>query len=197
YAGGDDCVSPATRAAACGLPPSDQFLSTGACGQQPNFMGALDGAFSCMANVGNNACGRPQLLASMRRALGGDAGGGALTGTTPFLRGDAVLQIVIAAARDDASGSGPALEDVASFAAFLRTLKADPAQIVVSVIGPGDCQTMAPSMATPPRLTAMSEAFGSRGLYVRSCDSSPQSAFLLLATRTEVLRVSCLDGVRD
>jgi hypothetical protein len=83
--------------------------------------------------------------------------------------------------------------------AFLRTLKTDPDQIVVSVIGPpADCTIGVSPADVAPRLLALVEAFGSHGTYVSSCGDAPVTAFLQLSSRLAELRsVECLGGVRD
>jgi hypothetical protein len=105
YAAGDGCSPSPLPAGACGLTAPDPFLSSAACGLQPNFSGSWEDAFSCLARVGSAGCEPSQPLAALRRALGGDARGGALAGQSAFLRASATLQVVIVAAQDDASGS--------------------------------------------------------------------------------------------
>ena len=199
HAGGGACSSSAIRADACGLTAPDQFLSSAACGLQPNFAGSWEDAFSCLATFDTTDCDRAQPLAAMRRALGGDARGGALAGRSAFSRDGATLQIVIVAAQDDASGSPGALEDVATFASFLRTLKGDPNRVMVSVIGPSSgCAAGAAPEPRAPRLLALVEAFGSQGIFVPSCSDSPLASLMTLASRLAYLRSPpCLAGVRD
>jgi hypothetical protein len=199
HAGAGACLPSEIRAGACGVTPTDQFLSSAACGLQPNFAGSWEDAFSCLAAFGSSDCDPAQPLAAMRRALGGDARGGALEGRSAFSRESAFLQIVIVSAQDDVSGSPGALEDVTTFASFVKTLKSDPARVAVSVIGPSsDCAAAAPPEPRSPRLVALVEAFGSNGLYVPSCSASPLEALMTLATRLAILTgIRCVAGVRD
>jgi len=193
-AGGGSCAPEATRGPACGLTGSDPFLSTIACGQRPNFAGPMEDAFACLADFDvAPACGPPQLFAAIRGALAGGGSRGALLG---FSRPGATLQVVILAARDDASPDG---EDAASLAALLRGAKADPAQVIVSVVGPSPTCTSEPELAAPaPRLLALVQAFGSRGLYAAVCGKSPEDALLLLADPlAPLLAPACLTGIRD
>ena len=199
YAGGGACSASAIRAGACGVMAPDQFLSSAACGLQPNFAGSWEDAFSCLAAFGATDCASSQPLAAMRRALGGDPRGAALEGRSAFSRESAFLQIVIVSGQDDASGSPGALEDVATLASFVKTLKGDPARVAVSVIGPSsDCTAAAPPEPQSPRLVALVEAFGGNGLYVPSCSASPLEALMTLTTRLAILRgIRCVAGVRD
>lgn len=194
FAGGDSCAPAATRGSACGLTGSDPFLSTIACGQRPNFAGSMEDAFTCLADFDvAPACGPPQLFAAIRRALGADGSTGALSG---FSRPGATLQVVILAAHDDAS---PDSNGAASLAALLRAAKADPAQVIVSVVGPSEACTSVPELAAPaPRLLALVQAFGSRGLYASICGGSPEEALMLLGDAlAPLLAPPCLTGIRD
>jgi hypothetical protein len=199
YAASAACAPAAIRSAACGVAASDQFLASAPCGQQPNFNGSWEDAFACMARFGVTSCATSQPLAAMRRALGGDAQGGGLSGRSPFLRASAVLQVVIVAAQDDASGSASAPADVGSFVALLKALKGDPDRVMVSVIGPSSsCVSDARPATTAPRLTALVGAFGSHGLYVPSCSDSPLAALMELTSQLAILTAPpCLGGVRD
>ncbi len=193
------CPASPLRGAACGLPAPDQFLATSACGEQPNFEGSMPLAFSCMASFDVEDCGAPQPLAAMRRALGGDPRGGALAGRSPFSRDSATLQVIIISARDDASGSAGELEDVASFATFLKTLKPDPAKVLVSVIGPRAQDSPQPLLASAaPRLSELFEAFGIHGSYLSIESDSFLPALSALATRLAILiDPPCVTGVGD
>ena len=194
FAGGGSCAPTETRGSACGLTGSDPFLSTIACGQRPNFAGSMEDAFACLADFDvAPACGPPQLFAAIRRALASDSSNGALSG---FSRPGATLQVVIVASRDDASPDG---DDAASLAAVLRAAKPDPFQIVVSVLGPSEACTSDPALAAPaPRLLALVQAFGSRGLYAPVCGNSPEKALMLLGDQLAVLLAPpCLAGIRD
>jgi hypothetical protein len=194
-----ECPTSEVRAAACALPPRDQFLATSACGTQPNFGGSLESEFSCMSSFGIEGCDRPQPFAAIRRALGGDPRGGALDGRTSFLRDSAALQIVIVSAQDDASGSTGGLEDVASFADFLKALRPDPNRLMVSVIGPpSDCSLNPPPASAVPRLSALVGAFGGHGAYVGLCSGSLAQVLSSLTTRLAyLLGPPCLQGLRD
>jgi len=194
FAGGGSCAPAATRGSACGLTGSDPFLSTIACGQGPNFAGSMEDAFTCLADFDVvPACGPPQLFAAIRRALAADGSTVALSG---FSRPGATLQVVIVAARDDAS---PDSNDAASLAALLRAAKPDPAQVIVSVVGPSEACTSDPELAAPaPRLRALIQAFNSRGLYTSVCGNSPEDALMLLGARlAPLLAPPCLTGIRD
>lgn len=193
---GGACTPASTRSAACGVSTPDQFLSTAACGQQPNFAGSLGDAFACLADFGHGGCSSAQPFAAIRRVLGGDSPGGGLAGRSLFLRDSAALQVVIVAAQDDASAPP---SEVASLVALLKGSKPDPAQVFVSVIGPSTtCATDPPLATAAPSLAALVEGFGSHGLYYPNCGASPVQALMLLATRLAIdIAPPCLAGVRD
>jgi hypothetical protein len=194
FAGSGSCAPAATRGSACGLTGLDPFLSTIACGQRPNFAGSMEDAFTCLADFDvAPACGAPQPFAAIRRALAGDGSSRALRG---FSRPGATLQVVILAAHDDASPEG---DDAASLAALLRAAKPGPGQVIVSVVGPSETCTSDPELAAPaPRLLALAQAFGSRGLYASVCGQSAEEALMFLGDRLAVLiEPACLAGIRD
>jgi hypothetical protein len=196
YAGEGACLPGVTRAKACGLSGSDPFLSTAACGQQPNFAGSLPDAFACMADLGYAGCGRAEPFAAIRRVLAGGPSGQALPEWSGFSREGAQLQIVIVSAEDDASSSEP---DVAALVAFLKATKREPWDVSVSVIGPSmTCMSGSPLAAAAPRLSALSVGFEALGLYYPACGDAPVQSLLSLATRINY-RISppCLAGVRD
>jgi hypothetical protein len=70
---------------------------------------------------------------------------------------------------------------------------------MVSVVGPSEACTSDPELAAPaPRLLALVQAFGARGLYAPVCGSSPEQALMLLEERLAVLLAPpCLTGIRD
>ncbi len=92
----------------CALDPGDRFLrdSVGPDGRETNYPpGELAETFACMAQLGSTGCGFEQHLEAMRRALDGHPA------NQGFLRGDALLAVVIIADEDDCSARDPALFD--------------------------------------------------------------------------------------
>ena len=103
--------------------------------------------------------------------------------------------IVVVSAADDASGQPGQLNEVLDLAARAKQLKADPSQVLVSIIGPGDC---APGDAPGPRLTDFVNQFGANGLYVGLCSGQFGAAIQRIGEFTnEGLRPPCASHLRD
>ena len=183
-AGGCDASA---RGAACGITASEQFLRWEWCGNfathnAPDF----NEAFTCLADLGTANCGPAQPLDAALRALTGPP----RPGWEGFLRPDAYLMVVVAAATDDASGSTPL-----AAAAALHALKPDPYQTLVSVIGPGDC---APGEVPGPRLTEFVNQFGANGLIVGLCSGQLPVALDRVLIRPNIdIQPPCFRNVRD
>jgi hypothetical protein len=183
------CVGQGPRGAACGL-PAEPFAIVDGCGANPNFSGTLASTFGCLGDFGTSGCAAPTPLAALRHALGGDGGQGALSGPTPFLRPEAGLAILIVTSANDAS-----LASVQEYADFIKSLKADPANMVfVSVVA-----AFSPDSAPPPRLTAFVQSFGGNGLlYPLTAGQGFAPALQTIAQRLAVLIAPpCVTGVRD
>jgi hypothetical protein len=134
-----------TRARDCGVRAPYPFLLNELCGATSNFAGSFADTFTCMADFGTQACATAQPFQAVRDVFA-QPPPAAWDG---FLRPDATLQIVIIAGRDDASDMNPL-----QLAALVKALKADPARILVAVIGP----------AGAPRLIELVQQFGGNGL---------------------------------
>jgi hypothetical protein len=186
----DICSPPPARGSACGLGPPGGYLTTLECGQQPNVTGSVADAFSCLADLGGAACGPPQPLEAMKRALEGMDG---------FVRPAAALQVLIIAGGDDASAPGGAPAAVSDYVAFLKGLKADTEEAYVAVVGPASaCGTGATPAEVAPRLVELVTAFGEAGLYASGCDGNYAIALEDLAKTLGIaIEPPCVSGVRD
>jgi len=187
-AGGCDT---STRGAACGLASQEQFLRSEWCNTMTNASGSFADAFACLADLGAADCGPIQPIAAAIDALAAPP----RPGWEGFLRPEAELLVVVIAATDDASGAPGSPTPVSDLVARLRTIKADPSQILVSVIGPGDC---AEGQEPGPRLIALANGFGANGLYVGLCSGQlavavdPVTNFLAY-----ILEPPCVSNVLD
>jgi hypothetical protein len=182
-AGGCDA---STRAATCGVNAPEQFMRAEWCRTMTNFGGSFADTFSCLADLGTANCGPAKPLAAAVQALAEPAP----AGWEGFLRPDAYLVIGVVAAQDDASGA-----PVADLAARLKTLKADPSQVLVSVIGPGDC---APGDVPGPRLSELVSQFGANGSYLGLCSGALPAALDRLAEHIGYsIDPPCLSNVLD
>jgi hypothetical protein len=157
--------------------PTGRFLSdvadaTG--GRTTNYLGTLEAAFSCIAQVGASGCGYEAPLEAMKRALDGSRPENA-----GFLRQDANLFVVILTDEDDCSVQDPSL-------------------FSLSNVGPGDfrCQPLfaydcdQPISATDPgTYTGCKPALGS---YLR--DPKFYIDFLHSVVSEQRLSVAIIDG---
>jgi hypothetical protein len=91
---------PRANGGACRGPQTGTYLTAN--GTKTNFGGSISDALSCIAALGTSGCGFEHQLGSIRRALGGDAGG-VPAENAGFLRDDALLAIVIITDEDDCS----------------------------------------------------------------------------------------------
>ena len=139
-----------TRGAACGIGAGEQFLRAEWCETVTNFSGALTDALACVGDLGTTNCEPAEPLAAAVDALATPP----RPGWEGFLRPDAYLMIVVIAAGDDPSAQ-PAI-DVAQ---LIKSVKADPSQVVVSAIVAKSCAT-----GDPVRLTEFVNQFGANGL---------------------------------
>jgi hypothetical protein len=138
-----------------------------------NHDGALGDAVAALGAVGT-AGSASQPLAAARAAL---------EANPDFLRPDAYLAIVIVTAHDDASSDA-----VADVAAWAKALKADPTEIVVSVVAP----------ASAPRLDELLGSFPNRSARVSIDDADYAPAVALLTELYKVaLGLQCLDTPLD
>jgi hypothetical protein len=181
-----------TRGAACSVAASEQFLRSEWCGTVTNAgANGFAGAFSCLGDLGASDCGPAQPLAAAVQALATPA----RPGWEGFLREDADLMVVIVTAADDASGPAGSPAPISSIAGTLKALKADPSQVLVSVVGPVDC---APDEVPAPRLTELANEFGANGLYLGLCSGQiPAALDRLLNFARSSLEPICLRIVRD
>jgi hypothetical protein len=170
--------APQTRARDCGVAPPEAFLRNERCGAISNFAASFADSFTCMADLGTQACASAQPLQAMRDVLARPPP----AGWEGFLRPDATLQIVIIAGRDDASGASP-LE----LAAFVKALKPDPVGILVSVIGP----------AGAPRLTELAQQFGANGLLTELSGSPAAALSPLTQNISVIIEPGCIAGILD
>src|SRR5262245_10929374 len=96
-------------ATACGMGTingTDRFISD--VGGVRNYTGTLEGAFTCIAALGDVGCGFEQQFAAITRALGVDGQGGPPGENANFLRPEAYLGIILITNEDDCStGVGP------------------------------------------------------------------------------------------
>jgi hypothetical protein len=193
--GAPACPPPLSRASACGVVPPDQFLATASCGRWPNFTQPFPDTLACMAALGSRECGSLQPFASVRRAVDGAGAGGPLLG---FFRPNAYLLVVIVAGHDDESRRDGAPTPVAELVALLKSLKADPHKVLVSVAGPSlDCAD-ASLAGDAPRLKALANGFGVNGVYVSLCsDHAIRSAIAPAVAWDYDIGPPCLLHVRD
>ena len=182
-----------TRGLACGVAPPEQFLRSEWCGSMPNFSSGLAATIGCLADFGAADCAPAQPLSAALQALAASP----RPGWEGFLRPEASLMIVLVVATDDASGDLGLPTPVSQLVSRLKELKADPSQILVSVVGPADC---APGDVPGPRLIELVNAFGFNGLYTGLCGRDPLPAALqrlLTPPSLDLLQPPCLENVRD
>jgi hypothetical protein len=189
-------VTPLSRGLECGLAAPSAFLISGDCGAKTNFAGSMEDAFTCLPNFGIDLAAPVEPLATLRRTLAGGANGGAAAGWEGFLRPDATLFIVVVAGQDDASGDAAGLDPVSGFVDFVRGLKTDVSQVVVSLIGAGDCGV---ADGSPPasRLVQFMEAVGADGVCVNSRTDPTMALSPIFDMLAHVPDTICLSGVRD
>jgi len=149
------------RGAACGLAAPDEFLRSEWCRTITNASGSFVDTAACLADLGAADCGPIQPIASALGTLESPA-----AGWQGFLRPEANLLLIFVAATDDASGPVGSPASVLDLAARVKALKPDYSQVLVSIIGPGDC---ADGDVPGPRLTAFVEQFGANGLQLGLC----------------------------
>jgi hypothetical protein len=175
----------------CGISPPTPFVELQPCNVVTNASGAFVDTVACLGALGAGDCGPNQPMAAALRAL--DPTNAAWGG---FLRSDAYLDVVIIAATDDASGppSAPTTSPL-DIAQRLKALKPDPSQVMVTVIGPGDCATRD---GQAQRLLQLVNEFGSNGLYMRLCDDPLSAAIDRIVSSSNVgLPPLCLTNVLD
>jgi len=157
-----------------------------------NFAGAYEQTFACLGDLGAADCAPAQPIETARRFL---------TGATPsgwegFLRPEAYLMIVVVTAQDDASGQPAGLTPVIAIADGIKTVKTDPSQIAVSIIGPGgDCTGGEPP---GPRLVEFVNQFGANGLYLPLCSGQFSPALDRISQQiNSSIQPPCARNVRD
>jgi hypothetical protein len=102
--GGDQGIFQSMPRGTCGagkLNVGERFISN--VNGNTNYAGSLEGAFGCIAALGDTGCGFEHPLGSMLRSLGADGNGGAPPENANFLRPNAYLAIVILTNEDDCS----------------------------------------------------------------------------------------------
>ena len=180
-----------TRATACDVDAPEQFMRAEWCRTMTNFGGPFTSTFACLADLGAANCGPAQPLAAAADTLTETA----RLGWEGFLRADAYLMIVVVSAADDASGSPGTLTPVADVAARIKALKADPSQVLVSMIGPGDC---ASGEEPGPRLTEFANQFGGNGISLGLCSGQlPAALDRVFQTVSTLIEPVCVSNVRD
>jgi hypothetical protein len=195
-----------TRGAACGVASPEQFLRSEWCQTVSNVSGAIADAFACLGDFGAEDCGPAQPLsadlgaadcapAQPLAAVSQLLAGAPAAGWENFLRPDAYLMIVIIAGGDDASGAPGAPIPVSDVVTFVRSLKPNPYQIMVSAVAPASC---AAGGAPPARLVEFVQAFGANGVLVDLCDGRLAPALLRLGTQIQTsIDPGCARAVRD
>jgi len=179
-----------TRGGACGITAPEQFLRAEWCQTITNAALPIAESFACLGDMGAADCGPAQPLAAAVQALTAPR-----AGWDGFLRPAAYLAIVVVAAQDDASGPAGSPTAVADLVAAIRTIKGDPSQILVSVIGSKDCGTAA---VPTPRLLDFVNAFGANGLYTSLCDATFTPAVdRVVADTGTAIDPPCTTNVRD
>jgi len=187
---------PRTRANVCAVTGADpnQFLTTSSCGYNPSFTGSFADALSCLGDLGTTGCAPAQPLTVAREILTASSIPG--SGWTGFLRPNAYLLLIFVAGEDDASGPSDDLTDVTAFASYVRGLKGDPYQILVSAIAPsGSC--VGGSTTTAPRLSAFVSAFGFNGIEGCTAGDLVSDLGSLLYNDGEMVPPRCQTGIRD
>jgi hypothetical protein len=179
-----------TRASACDV--TEQFMRHEWCGTVNNFGGPFTSTFGCLADLGTDDCGPVQPLAAAVTLLRGPPP----AGWEGFLRPDAYLLVVVVTASDDASGPPGSPTPVLDIAAGLKALKQDPSQVLVTVVGPGDCGGSVPPYA---RLTEFVNQFGANGIAVGLCTGGLAASLdrVLNYTIYDSLEPACVQDVRD
>lgn len=178
----------------------DAFLTADNCEVDPNATQSVQDTFSCLSDFGAQSCGTAEPLEAMRRALGGDPSGGALTGRASFVSPGAELAVVFIAGQDDASARDGALVLVRDYVTFLQSLSTDPLnEIAVSLVGPEGCPAGGAVAPTPtPRLDEIVASVGSNGVALPVCDMSLANALQNLTLSSGVLyKPPCLAGIKD
>ena len=178
-----------TRGAACGVAAPTQFLTSEWCNTISNQTRAFADTFACLGDFGAASCGPAQPLSAAAQALAGSP----RPGWEGFLRPDAYLMIVVISGSDDASDESGSPTDVITTAALIKSLKQDPSQVLVSIIGPGDCGAV-----TAPRLTQFGQQFGANGLIIGLCAGAFPAALERVTSYTSSsLLPPCIRNVRD
>jgi hypothetical protein len=185
-----------------------------------NYTGSLEDAFAELATVGSSGCAFTQPLEAMRRTLSSS------TENAGFLRDDAYLFVAFLTAGEDCSFAHASFLDgaqdvfscitndselvpVDQYTSFLKQLKPDPSQVIVSgAFGPGtpfvtdpanrvvepSC-TLGSASATPARrLDTLLAQFPNRSTTTSICSSDLSDVMLLSGQLlTSVLGSPCLD----
>ena len=171
-----------TRGAACGIGAGEQFLRAEWCETVTNFSGALTDALACVGDLGTTNCEPAEPLAAAVDALATPP----RPGWEGFLRPDAYLMIVVIAAGDDPSAQ-PAID----VARLIKSVKADPSQVVVSAIVAKSCAT-----GDPVRLTEFVNQFGANGLLLDLCGGQFAPALQRITDNHQQLAATTLPEVR-
>jgi hypothetical protein len=179
-----------TRARACGVTAPAQFVDVQPCNVVANGALSFPGTFACLGALGAGDCAPNQPIANALQAL--DPSTATWQG---FLRPDAYLMVVVVAATDDASGPAGAPTPAIDLARRLKAVKADPSQVMVTVIGPGGC---AAGDVPAPRLSEFAAEFGAFGLYMSLCaDQLSYAVERLVLVQNDRPALPCLTSVRD
>ena len=181
------CTPSGDRAAGCGLPVGDDFLTAAYCGTQPNFTGTMSDAFACLAGTGADACGTFQPLEAAARALAAPAQGG-LRGRTSFRTPGAQLAVLIVATQDDASP-----RPVADY--FAEFESRDSSDLLPMLVAPIGCPADGP---IPPADTPRLREFAGGGSAISVCDPSFDAVLTSAEATLDVLLLTPpLTGARD
>lgn len=153
--------------------------------RENNYTGALADVFTQLATRGDQGCAVQQPLEAAKRALSNHPA------NAGFLRDDAFLLVVFISATDEPSTA------VEPFAQALKSLKPDPAKVMVSaVIAPSD--PVDATCAAPParHLHAFLTQFPGRAHEASICAENHEDALAHFAgLPTRILGNPCWDGV--
>jgi len=181
---------PSTRARACGITAPREFVGLRPCNTVDYATGPFADALACLGALGAADCAPIHPIAAALQVL--QPGN---TGWDSFFRRDAYLEVIIVAASDDATAPPRGSMSVTELAGSLKNLKGDPSQVLVTVIGPGDC---AAGDVRAPRLAEFVNQFGSNGLYMGLCGGALSAAVDKITLReNDALLPPCLTNVRD
>jgi hypothetical protein len=134
-----------------------------------NYVDLLPEVFAEIADVGSSGDVDARALDAIRLALDQPANAG-------FLREEALLAVIVITATDDASATS-----VAAAAQALKSRKADPGRVLISLIA-GPCSDELGTASSAPRLHELLDQFPERAIFTSVCQQNLSDALILFAS---------------